>query len=232
MTAPAARGPALALSHLDRTYPGSPPVHSLRDVTLRVDRGESVAVTGPSGSGKSTLLHVIATLERADRGRVEIAGTVIDDLGDAQLAALRARHLGIVFQRFHLLETLSTLDNVATGLLYQGIPAATRRRAAADALDRVGLADRAHHRPSHLSGGERQRVAIARAVVADPTLLLADEPTGNLDSRAAATVLDLLAGLHRDGATLLVVTHDDAVAARMARQVRLRDGAVVRDEAS
>jgi putative ABC transport system ATP-binding protein len=222
--------PALSLSHVDKRYPGSPPVQPLRDVCLDLQAGESLAITGPSGSGKTTLLHVLATLERADGGRIHLVGQPVHALKDPQLAALRAHHIGIVFQRFHLLDTLTALDNVATGLLYQGHRSTRRRLAAAQALNRVGLANRLRHRPAQLSGGEQQRVAIARAIVRQPTLLLADEPTGNLDSRAAEEILDLLTDLNRDGTTLIVVSHDESVASRLRRRIRFRDGAIVSDD--
>ena len=228
---PVNRGSAvLELEGVRKDYPGSPPTQALRGVDLRVRPGELVAILGPSGSGKTTLLHLAAGLERPSAGSVRIAGQALERLPDRRLSGLRAHHVGVVFQRFFLLDHLSALDNVATGLLYHGLPAGARRRAAVLALERVGLAGRLHHRAQHLSGGERQRVAIARAIVGRPLLVLADEPTGNLDSAAGAGIVGLLGELNADGVTVVVITHDPQVAAGMRRHVRLRDGRVVADE--
>jgi putative ABC transport system ATP-binding protein len=221
--------PVLELDQVSKVYPGSPPVTPVRGVTLTVTQGELVAVMGPSGSGKTTLLHLMAALDRPTSGTVRVAGQALGGLSDRRLAGLRAHHLGVVFQQFFLLEHLSALDNVATGLLYRGLPGAQRRRRARQALERVGLGHRLGHRPTALSGGERQRVAIARALVGDPQVVLADEPTGNLDSAATAELVALLRQLNRQGVTLVVVTHDPQVAAAAARQIQLRDGQVVAD---
>jgi putative ABC transport system ATP-binding protein len=224
--------PVLELEGVGKVYPGSPPVEPVRGVTLTVAHGELVAVVGPSGSGKTTLLHLMAALDRPTSGTVRVAGQPIGGLPDRRLADLRAHRLGVVFQQFFLLEHLSALDNVATGLLYRGIPGPERRRLARLALERVGLGHRLHHRPTALSGGERQRVAIARALVGQPQVVLADEPTGSLDSAATADLIVLLQQLNRQGVTLVVVTHDPQVAAAMTRQIQLRDGQVVADSGS
>jgi len=219
----------LELSDVARAYPGSPPVTALAAVSLQVHAAERVAITGPSGSGKSTLLHVAGTLERPDHGHVRIGGQDVSALTDAALSAVRGRRIGFVFQQFHLLDHLDAVQNVALGLLYRGGQARARRAAAVAALDRVGLAGRLGHRPGQLSGGERQRVAIARAVAGQPGLVLADEPTGNLDSAAGQQVIALLAGLAADGTAVVIVTHDPAVAAAMDRRVVMRDGRIVAD---
>jgi putative ABC transport system ATP-binding protein len=219
----------LELAGVSKSYPGSPPVTALAPVHLKIFSAERTVVLGPSGSGKTTLLHVAGTLERPSSGRVLLGGQEVSALPDADLSAVRGRRLGFVFQQFHLLDHLDAVQNVALGLLYQGTPARARRSAAVDALERVGLGHRLGHRPAQLSGGERQRVAIARAVAGRPDVVLADEPTGNLDSVAGQQIIDLLAGLATDGTAVVVVTHDEAVAAAMDRRVLMQDGRIVSD---
>ncbi|MCC5576498.1 ABC transporter ATP-binding protein [Microtetraspora sp. AC03309] len=218
------------LRDVTKVYAGN--VQALRGVDLAVGGGELLAIVGPSGSGKSTMLHMIGTLDRPTSGTVRIAGHDVADLSDRELSALRAHHLGFVFQRFHLAPGMTALDNVADGLLYTGIPLRARRERAAAALERVRLGHRLGHRPEQLSGGEQQRVAVARAVAGDPPLLLADEPTGNLDSAAGAEVLRVLRDLHAAGTTIAVITHDMEIAGWCPRQVRVRDGRIVADEGS
>jgi len=214
----------LELEDVTKEYPG--PVLALGGVSLSVREGELVAVVGPSGSGKSTLLQIMGTLDRPTAGVVRVAGFDVAELGDAELAALRAHRIGFVFQQFFLLEGMSALDNVANGLLYAGLPAEERRRLASETLERVGLGRRMRHDASKLSGGERQRVAIARALLGRPAIVFADEPTGNLDSRSSAEIVALLRELNRDGSTIVVITHDHEIADAMPRQIAIRDGLI------
>jgi putative ABC transport system ATP-binding protein len=222
--------PVIQLSGVGKRYPGQPPIDALADVDVTIREGELVAIVGPSGSGKSTLLHVMGTLDRPTTGEVWVAGESVSRLSDRGLSALRAWRIGFVFQQFHLLGGETALANVADGLLYRGVRSHERRAAALEALERVGLADRARHRPDQLSGGERQRVAIARALVGRPAIVLADEPTGNLDSATGAGLLELLQSLNqRDGTTIAVITHDRDIASALPRRIDLRDGRIVQD---
>ena len=222
-------GSVLELVDVTKLYGAAPPVAALRGVSFGVRAGELVAIVGPSGSGKSTLLHLIGTLERPTTGRVSITGVDVAELSDREVAALRATSIGFVFQQFFLAEHSTVRENVADGLLYAGVRAGDRRARALEALGRVGLGDRAAARPSELSGGERQRVAIARALVGRPAIVLADEPTGNLDSTTGDTIMALLDELNEEGATILVITHAPEVAARCPRRIRMRDGRIVED---
>ena len=220
---------ALELEGVTKEHPGTPSVVALDSVSLTIGQGELVAVVGPSGSGKSTLLAVAGTLERPTSGVVRIAGAAVQDLPDSALSGVRSHQIGFVFQQYFLIPTMTTLDNVANGLLYRGIPAADRRRAAMDAIAAVGLSNRSHHRPGELSGGECQRVAIARAVVGQPTIILADEPTGSLDTATGQEILTLLHELHNRDTTIVVVTHNRDIADIMPRTISLRDGAIEHD---
>jgi putative ABC transport system ATP-binding protein len=219
---------ALSLNAVTKEYPGD--VVALRDVSVEIHGGEQVAVAGPSGSGKTTLLTVMGTLERPTDGDVHVAGHDVVRASDGELAGLRAHAIGFVFQGFHLQESVTALDNVALGMLYLGRPLAQRREAARAALERMGLGHRMAHRPPMLSGGERQRVAIARAIAKRPLIILADEPTGNLDTKAGGEVVELLHGLASDGATLVLITHEENIAAGFPRRIKMRDGEVISDE--
>jgi putative ABC transport system ATP-binding protein len=220
----------LEMHGVTKVYPGTPPIPALRGIDLAVDHGELVSVVGPSGSGKSTLLHIMGTLDRPTAGSVQVSGFDVGRMSDRQLSALRSQRIGFVFQQFHLLDAETALDNVADGLLYTGRPAAERRGMAAATLERVGLAHRMRQHANKLSGGERQRVAVARAIVGHPALVLADEPTGNLDSKSSDSIVELLEELNAEGITLVVITHNPEIAARFPRQVALRDGMIEADQ--
>jgi len=221
--------PVLDVDDVIKSYPGEPPVKALRGVSLTIGRGELVGLVGPSGSGKTTLLQLMGTLDRPTSGRVRITGLDVATMADDDLAYLRATRIGFIFQQFFLAEYATALDNVADGLLYAGIPLTQRRQRALDALDQVGLAQRPHARPTQLSGGQRQRVAIARALAGQPAIVLADEPTGNLDQATGQSILALLDQLHQAGSTIVVITHDHAVAERMPRKIEILDGHIVAD---
>ena len=225
------RAAALEMRNVVKEYPGFPPVRALDNISVRIDHRELIAVVGPSGSGKSTLLNVMGTLDRPTRGVVSIDGHDTATLSDKQVAGVRARRIGFVFQQFFLLDGMSAIDNVANGLIYQGVGLKERRERSAETLKRVGLGHRLTHLPSHMSGGERQRVAVARALVHEPAFVLADEPTGNLDSKSTGAVMDLIAGLHEEGTTIAVITHDAKIAASLPRQVTVFDGRIESDSA-
>lgn len=222
-------GTVLELDRVTKVFPSSPPVTALRDVSFAIGPGEQVAIVGPSGSGKSTLLHLIGTLDQPTSGSVRVTGLDISRLSDRELAALRATRIGFVFQQFFLAEHQTVLDNVADALLYAGVSIAERRAEAMQALSLVALDQRPHARPTELSGGQRQRVAIARALVGHPAIVLADEPTGNLDQQTGHAILALLQSLNDQGVTILIITHDQTIARQMPRQIELLDGQIVHD---
>ena len=219
----------LAFTNVVKEYPSTPPVRALDDVSFEIAQGELLAIVGPSGSGKSTLLHVMGTLDRPTSGDVMVAGHQVSKLNDAELSGLRARHIGFVFQQFHLLNGFTSLDNVADGALYGGAKLRDRRELAREALHRVGLSHRVDHEANKLSGGERQRVAIARAILGDPSIILADEPTGNLDSRSSDAIVELIQELNGAGVTLVVITHNPEIAEMFPRSVSIRDGQIEHD---
>lgn len=223
----AAAPPALEMRSVSKTFPGHRPVVALDQINLTIGRGELVAVVGPSGSGKTTLLTIMGTLDRPTSGAVLVNGIDTAGMNDRRLAGLRANHIGFVFQQFFLIDALDAVSNVETGLLYRGLRPSRRRAMAVAALEQVGLGARLHHRPVHLSGGERQRVAVARAIVNEPAFVLADEPTGNLDSQSSAAVVDLLRELNRSGTSIVVITHDQGIASEFPRQVRVLDGRLI-----
>ncbi len=221
--------PVLEVDHVTKVYPSQPPVTALQDVSFTVTGGELLAIVGPSGSGKSTLLHLMGTLDRPSAGHVRITGVDVASLSDRDLAALRATRIGFVFQQFFLAEHQTVVDNVADGLLYASVPLTQRRARALQALELVGLAERPWARPTQLSGGQRQRVAIARALVGQPAIVLADEPTGNLDQTTGGSILTLFDQLHHQKVTIAVITHDQTIAARMPRRIEMLDGRIVAD---
>jgi putative ABC transport system ATP-binding protein len=221
--------PVLQVANVTKCYPGEPPVEALRGVDLTIGAGELVGIVGPSGSGKTTLLQLMGTLDRPTDGRVRIMGLDVATMADDDVAYMRATRIGFVFQQFFLAEHSTVLDNVADGLLYAGIPLEQRRQSATEALHLVGLGNRPTVRPTQLSGGQRQRVAIARALVGRPAIVLADEPTGNLDQATGQSILALIDQLHQSGSTIVVITHDDAIAERMLRKVEILDGRIVAD---
>jgi putative ABC transport system ATP-binding protein len=224
--------PVLDVDGVSKSYPGEPPVQALRGVKLTIGQGELVGIVGPSGSGKTTLLQLMGTLDRPTSGRVRITGLDVAAMADEEVAYLRATRIGFIFQQFFLAEHSTVLDNVADGLLYAGVPLLQRRERALDALNLVGLAERPHARPTQLSGGQRQRVAIARALVGQPAIVLADEPTGNLDQATGQSILGLIDQLHQAGSTIVVISHDHAVAERMPRKVEILDGLILADTGS
>jgi putative ABC transport system ATP-binding protein len=224
--------PVLEVQDVTKNYPGNPPVQALRDVSLTIGPGELVGIVGPSGSGKTTLLQLMGTLDRPSSGHVRITGVDVATMPDDDVTYLRATRIGFIFQQFFLAEHSTVLDNVADGLLYAGVPLRERRQRALDALELVSLAGRPHARPTQLSGGQRQRVAIARALVGQPAIVLADEPTGNLDQATGHAILALIDELHRAGSTIVVITHDHAIVERMPRKVEILDGHIVADTGS
>ncbi len=221
--------PVLDVDEVSKTYPGEPPIQALREVNLSIGPGELVGIVGPSGSGKTTLLQLMGTLDRPASGHVRITGLDVAAMADDEVAYLRATRIGFIFQQFFLAEHATVLDNVADGLLYAGIPIGQRRQRALDAIELVGLAERLHARPTQLSGGQRQRVSIARALVGQPAIVLADEPTGNLDQATGQSILALIDQLHQAGSTIAVITHDHAIAERMPRKVEILDGQILAD---